>query len=245
MTNKHIKIVQSGYENLTGPLGPYDFVDGVSTAPLPQATRDRLAAAFTMVEIEEDGSETPAGIAHRLVAQATMTQAVMPETQRQTEAEKLAEQKMLIEAKLSSNEGEAWSREQLEDVLSKKGISGLREIGDRFGVKSRKAVDLLNLILKAQAKGQDQRAERMAQAIREAEQELGQDTVEPTEPEKDGIVAKHVDVNEAAASGNLAAAIEQGDLFDNQETANDETDDEASKTTETDDEASQTTETEA
>lgn len=146
---KFLKFVQAGFETYTGPIGAYEFVDGVSTVPIVRHDRDRLSVAFQFVEFEhEGGEEIIAGVAQRLVSQAGVLAEENPETMRQTDEEKDLEQLQIIRE--SDGVRHVYTAAELEQIADKKGISGLREIAAPWNVKHRSIPNLIELICDAQ-----------------------------------------------------------------------------------------------
>lgn len=146
---KFLRLVQSGYENYTGPIGPYEFEDGVSVHQIPRVDRDRLATAFEFVEYEAEGDEhVPAGVAYRLIALSGVRAQVNEPLQRQTEEEKAVEQTVVESSK--DQDHTIYTRAELERIADKRGIGGLREIGDKWDVKSREIMKLIGMIIQAQ-----------------------------------------------------------------------------------------------
>ena len=189
---KHLKFTQSGFETYTGPIGMYEFVDGVSTEAITRADRDRLATAFQFAEVDGDGGEHEAGVAARLVADSATR---MPTTnlERQTDEDKEAEGRraQLMAAK---PEVELMTRAQLEELARKHGIKGLRsEVADKWGVRNRSIPLLIDEILVAQNNWISTRNEQANLATKvEA-------PVEPVEP---------VAADEGLTDEQLAAAAE-------------------------------------
>lgn len=146
---KYLRLVQSGYENYTGPIGSYEFVDGVSVDMIPRNDRDRLATAFQFVEFEsEDDEPVPAGVAYRLVAMSGVRASDPEPLERQTVEEKVEE--VAKAADMAEPTRTIYERKNLEAIADKRGIGGLREIGDGWGVKSRQIIALIEMILSKQ-----------------------------------------------------------------------------------------------
>ena len=149
LASKYLKLVQTGYETYTGPIGASEFINGISTVMIPRVDRDRLATAFQFVEFTEEGvDEIPAGVAHRLVADSAIRAADQKPLERQTEAEKEIEMAMSKIAR--EDERVIYTREELEKIADKKGINGLREVAKPWDVKHRATAELIALILQAQ-----------------------------------------------------------------------------------------------
>ncbi|MTH61197.1 hypothetical protein [Paracoccus litorisediminis] len=229
--SKHLKLVQQGYENYTGPIGAYEFVEGVSIEAIPLIARDRLSVAFQMVEVEEDGSETPAGPAHRLHSLRDVTAEVAVAMSRQSEDEKSAEN---AQAMIGGERVRVLrSRTNLEAVADKMGISGVRLAADPWNVRSKAIPVLIDMILGAQITYVEARVQELVgQGADEAEARalfaLKDDVpmpVNPKDAEKAALAAAMTvpasegaapavvetpvieDVIAAAASGDLGASV--------------------------------------
>lgn len=227
---KFLRLIQSGYEDYSGPIGPYEFKNGVSEHQIPRVDRDRLAAAFEFVEYENEGDEhVPAGVAYRLIALSGVRADVVEPTVRQTEEEKLAEGKALTKTVAKDMSSRAiLSRADLERIADKRGIAGLRDIGDSWGVKSREIMKLIGMIVEAQdfylgsreAQTEERRQneaefeQAIVEQVRE-EQNLQAPEDEDEEPE---AVPEEIKTPEdvedearmkAAASGDMSAAVSE------------------------------------
>lgn len=149
---KKLKLVQAGYESYTGPIGPYEFVDGVTVDAVPLVDRDRLAAAFQLHEIDDDGAEQPAGVAHRLLAEraeiAAAELAAASTLRRMTEEEKFVED--ITQTVGGTKIRHMHSREALEKIADDGGIQNLRLVAGSWKVRSKSIPALIELILKAQ-----------------------------------------------------------------------------------------------
>lgn len=157
--SKRLRIVQAGYENYTGPIGAYEFVDGVSVETIPLIARDRLAVAFQLVEIEDDGTEVAAGPAQRLLKGLNLALEPSAPGQRQTEEEKLEEN---VRALLGGELVRVLrTRSNLEAVADKMGIAGVRLVADPWGVRSKSIPALIDLILGAQLEYMERRVDAL------------------------------------------------------------------------------------
>jgi hypothetical protein len=224
--SKKLKFTQHGFLSYTGPIGMYQFVDGVSTEAITRADRDRLSTAFQFAEVDDEGNEQEAGVAARLVSDSAIR---MPTTnlERQTDEDKEAEGRraQLMAAK---PEVELMTRAQLEQLARKHGIKGLRsEVADKWGVKNRSIPLLIDEILVAQNNWISTRNEQANLATKvEA-------PVEPVEPvaadegltdeqlaaEAESTVLTEDDAELAAATGDMGAALNE---VQNPEGANEE-----------------------
>lgn len=150
LQSKFLKIVQAGYENYTGPIGAYEFSDGVSTVMIPRVDRDRLATAFQFVEFTEAGvDEVDAGVAARMLRDGHEMAAEMAKLERQTDEEKAVED-ATVALQAPDFVPTIYSREELEKIADKKGINGLRDIAEPWNVKHRSILPLIALIEQAQ-----------------------------------------------------------------------------------------------
>lgn len=157
---KHIKITSKGWTSYTGLLGTSWFKDGMSVEPLPRMVSDRLAAVVSFVEINEDGTETPGGAAYRMIAESRERAPISRESARQSEAERLEEERLdTLRAEKAPAE-RIYTGAELEAIADAKGIKGLREISDAWGVKERSIPNLISATLKAQSKFLSERQAR-------------------------------------------------------------------------------------
>lgn len=160
-----LKITSKGWENYNGYLGPIEFVDGISTIPVPRIISDRIAAAVSTVTVDDDGKELEvAGTAYRLIGGATLG-ATPSELGLATEDDLLAEAaRIAAEAPPPPSDVKVYTLEQLEELAGLHGINALREIAKPWRVRDRSIPGLIAEILKAQeahvAKTSDEGEER-------------------------------------------------------------------------------------
>lgn len=226
MTSKKLKVVSPMWANYTGSLGRIAFVDGVSVEALSRQTRDRLSASMQFVEVDEDGEETPAGVAHRLVSESHMRADVVDALTLQSEDDKKKEAIQDVLSQTATTD--IFSKEDLEKIADKKGIKGLRDVAERWGVKHRSIPVLIQMILDSQERwviARDRRlAEKVAAEVAARGVEIGEQIEEPTEvasipaaklgdnfeneDDDEGLMDDPVDpLLEAAATGDLGAAL--------------------------------------
>lgn len=204
---KRLKIVQKGYEGYSGPIGPYEFKDGVSVEYIPLNQRDRLAAAFQMVEIEDDGTEVPAGAPARLLRERAREAEAAKPMPRMTEAEKRADDIRVLLGGVKPRP--TYTRAALEEVAEKDGIAGLRAVAEPWGVRSKSIPGLIDLILKAQDEYVEATvADLIAKGVPEQEaRELFVPSMAANEKPAEPAGPDAGDKRAAAASGDMAAAI--------------------------------------
>lgn len=226
LTSKRLRLVQKGYENYSGPIGQYEFVEGLSVELIPFSARERLAAAFQMVEINEDGVEIDASVADRLLREKLIFADKIEPLVRQTEEEKTLEN---IGAIVGNEVIKAlYSVKALEKVATEKGIAGVRVVAEPWSVRSKSIPDLIRLIAKAQSDyALDRVASLAGKGVPEVEARAlfvfvdevpaavfeADASAVPRAPKPETVtepVAKPVtepELNIAAASGDFAAAI--------------------------------------
>lgn len=229
MESKHLRLVHAGYENYTGPIGAYEFVNGVSVEAIPQNARDRLATAFQFMEVAEDGSEVMAGGPARMLREAVLTVEPTQKLLRQTEGEKHAED---LRALLGGERVRTLrSRKNLEGVADKMGIYGVRLVAGAWKVRSKSIPDLIDMVIEAQAAYVERRVEALvekgadaasARALfilsddvpmpvseKEAEKKImdANEAAAAPAPSTPAPVSAQTEVAAAATAGDMAAAI--------------------------------------
>lgn len=220
-TPKRLKLVQTGYEGYNGPIGEYEFADGVSVEHIPLVARDRLSAAFQMVEVDDEGDEQEASVAARLVREKVLSVEPTEPLSRMSDEEKAVEN---ITVLLGSEAAiPLYSRAALEAVAGAGGIAAVRVLAEPWDVRSKSIPDLINQIERAQMNYRTDRIEALVRkgvSTEEAEAlfALREDApgVEPKVKPKAEVAAEPVAepapaaspaLNEAAATGDLAAAL--------------------------------------
>lgn len=173
---KKLKIVSKGWQGYTGYLGITEFKDGVSVDPVPRHIADRMTGIAMFEEINEDGENVQAGIAHRLVAESAARIPVQAPLQRQSMAERIEEERLDALRNEKPPVQRFYKSGELQKIADEKGMKGLRVIGDSWGVKARSIPNIIGEILRAQSgylekrnKKLEQLSERARQAAEEAE----------------------------------------------------------------------------
>lgn len=145
-------MTQPGWETFTGDFGSYEFKDGVSVEALTQRTIDRLAAATALEIVEESGDKDAegrqAGPAARIIGGVTLAADVVAPLPR-ADKEVFDEQVATLEAALTPKH-EILTRQVLEEIADKSGISGLRKVAEPWGAKGRAILEVINAILRKQ-----------------------------------------------------------------------------------------------
>ena len=146
-----IRITQSGWEGFTGQLGYVEFKDGTSVSPVPQVFADRISALIECQVVAADGEQSlQAGIAARLVGGETIPAEVEEALERQTDQDRTREEALIKITTSKEAEQELYTKEQLEALVDKEGLAGLRKVGDIWQVRDRSIPKLIEKILVAQ-----------------------------------------------------------------------------------------------
>jgi hypothetical protein len=217
MEVKYLKFANKTHVDFTGYIGATLFKNGVSVNLLPRRERDRMAAAMQFLEVDVDGNESPAGSAHRLVAEAAARAPVAALPIRQSDEEKSNE--VISLSPNVANVPTIHTYEELLAVADKSGISGIREIAVDWNVKHRALVVLIQMILDAQSewlsKDDNKRAAKQAQEV--ATQEANSPRIDletaaklmaaMAEPVDLETEVENEDILAAAASGDMSAAL--------------------------------------
>jgi hypothetical protein len=152
----YLKLTSKGFHNYNGQLNILTFKDGISTEPVPPRIADRIAASVACVACDAEGntSDTPVsiGIQHRLIAESASRAAVSRGLARQTDADRVMEEKVDLSKALKAPSDVLYTKPQLEEIADKGGITALREIGKQWSVKGRAIPEVIEKILVAQTK---------------------------------------------------------------------------------------------
>jgi hypothetical protein len=204
---KHLKITQKGFESYNGPLSVYEFKDGVSVEPIPRHDRDRIAATMSCIEIAENGKEVTAGVAERLVVDAA-DRAPKPEKLKvQSVDDKVLEEKSRAEATVGDVKN-VYTEAELDTIIEDGGIAALREVANIWGAKNRSIPTLRQMVLDLQEEYVAKEGARVGKA-KAAVEKIVRDTAEANDADEK-IVEQEVEDDEvlaAAASGDMAAAL--------------------------------------
>ena len=153
---KYLKLVQPGFENFTGDFGVIPFKDGVSLEPVPRLLADRISSSLLVVELDTpDGApadDAQAGAASRLVT-GNLLSITLKASELVTPEQVAEEQAHLAEAVKKAKVPDSvqfYEVAELEEIASKKGMDGLREVAKHWNVKDRSINGLIREILKAQ-----------------------------------------------------------------------------------------------
>lgn len=233
-----LKVATRRMAGYTGVLGLVRFTDGVSDEFLPRHIRDRMAASMEFLEVDAAGNEQPAGAQHRVIREYKERAPKVESLARQTEAEKAAEiaKNAVITSKVPTLEtreslekiaGEKGIK-GLREIGSKWGVKhrSIPTLIEMILDAQEKSVAARNKKLEAKAADEAAKLAETAPAAKialegdkdpEDEAPVAQAVVKPAEPEAADVSEKttsaaaaiNAKLKEAAATGNLAAAISQ------------------------------------
>lgn len=159
-----VRITQPGMQTYTGYIRGTRFVDGESVDEMPIRHALLLGAACSLEDMEGrvvspnyvefvDAHEVTGLTNLPPRSQTVEEQHNAPEVQ--AEEESVPEEEDEVVDFYDPNEEHAdakkWDLAALEAIADAEGISGLREIGDEFGVKERSIDGLIREIMKAQS----------------------------------------------------------------------------------------------
>lgn len=136
-----IKITEPGFENLTGDFGGIQFEGGVSVPDLSESDVYRLGSAIR-VEVVGGGAVTAAD---KFTKSQDTRAPVQKKVEKAPEPEQTEEQ-----PEAEDEPKDRYTEEQLAAIADEKGIAGLREIAQEFGVRGNSIKGLIKSILDKQ-----------------------------------------------------------------------------------------------
>ena len=173
-----IRIKSPQWENYSSYIGTVKFTKGVSDGHVSDAEMRIIGAVTTIEVIEEDGSTHAVGPGQTVADLRSMPAPIVPDLKPLGEtdtrdvipvedievkpAKKPKDEIEDTEAELDAitDEGDEeqtaeggtvkYSRDELEEIADESGINGLREIGDKYDVKSTSIEGMIKKILSAQ-----------------------------------------------------------------------------------------------
>jgi hypothetical protein len=155
-----VVIKADGWDGYQGPLGGYMFKDGRSAHPIPLRAALRIGASIEVYD-EHDVrlhpstypvNESPSSVGAPIVQFETEGAKPVPVYEPVTTKEDVEDIDTSPEREITETGEvrEIYTRAKLEAIADKKGIAGLRDIADKFGVKGRAISELIKEILEAQ-----------------------------------------------------------------------------------------------
>jgi hypothetical protein len=148
-----VKIVEKGFETYNGIIEGVEFKDGVSQESMSQFSAERVGAFMKVVDAE--GDHEPLGLGYRMAnARTSGGQAPRPPMERivRTKTGKKKEP-VKTEKKVHYD----FTKDELEAVADKGGITDLRKIADQYDVRGRSIAEIIEslMALKANQKAKD------------------------------------------------------------------------------------------
>lgn len=137
-----LKITEQGWETFSGNLGVVVFEDGVSVGDVSHIEANIISGNIRVVELESGDNvgalELDSDMQNKRCESVTL----------KTMAEIFAEQVGEVQDKPVEVETVPhYTKDELEAIADKKGIAGLREIGDQVGVKGTSISGIIEAIL--------------------------------------------------------------------------------------------------
>lgn len=144
MSEYRIKLMEPGFQRFSGVMGEIAFEQGVSVEPVAGWLAERLGSAMRVRKLEDNGDEgVSPGVSQQILDSGRV--AFGSTTERAAEvvknSEKPAEKAQTLPV---------YTRAELEEIADDKGIQGLREAIEPYGVKGRKIVELINAVMQIQ-----------------------------------------------------------------------------------------------
>ena len=147
-----IRIVEKGWETFSDMMGSVKFTNAVSDGDVPEHLLMNIAGSLRVIEYVPPDSEFPEltngkqlGFAAIAVRNRHEHAPVDPVCQHGTVKEGTPDS-----AAAPPPNAKGYTEAELGAIADTKGISGLREIGDKLGVSARSITDIIAKILKAQ-----------------------------------------------------------------------------------------------
>jgi hypothetical protein len=154
-------IKAAGWEGYTGPLGTYLFKDGKSTGKIPVRAALRIGSSIECYDEHDRRLHPSTYVIHESPSSIEATSVTypvgdVPEAPIYTPVTKSVEKAAEIDTTptremVGGQLRDIYTRAQLEAIADKKGIDGLRSIGEAKGVKGKSVVELIDKILGAEA----------------------------------------------------------------------------------------------
>lgn len=141
-----IRLIEAGYENMTGMFGEIEFVDGMSVHDISPVQARFLSS---IVRIENIDGTDPGENARFQSAFNMEAPSFRLPTLAELEGE--GQPAEVGQAQPEAQVAAEYTQESLEAIADKGGIAGLREIADPLGVKGTSIAKLIEGILAAQA----------------------------------------------------------------------------------------------
>ena len=140
MKSAKVKLLESTFKGYTGLLCGVQFEDGVSVEELPFVDQQRICASMRAETIEGRNVSASGQFSERHNVSLEDVLANEPKA-----PDVATMQRGVVEPEVPK-----FTREELESLADEQGISGLRVVGNRLGVKAKGIVEMIDGIMKAQ-----------------------------------------------------------------------------------------------
>lgn len=145
----YLRITASGWETFTGNFGGVDFVNGLSADVVNRHQIDHLSGLVRCDLADASGVLIgQGGIAARLVGGVNVSEP--PTALRKATQDELDADRRQRAAESGKAPTKMFTKDELETIAAKEGLTGLRKIGDAWSVRDRAINKLISLILNAQ-----------------------------------------------------------------------------------------------
>lgn len=148
-TEFHVKLVgpTAGFTGLMFGMPEFEFKDGISVKPLHFIAAQRLAMeARGLVYLDEQGNEVGEVVAGSMPL-AELSQEPVVTLRKEEDAEPVGTVEVADQKTGEPSAYQIPDRAELEAIADKSGLAGLREIGDKVGVRGKTIPALIEKLL--------------------------------------------------------------------------------------------------
>lgn len=139
MRSRRLKIIEPALKGYNGFIGAHEFVDGVTPYPVSWIEADQIGASIQVEDADEEGHViSPVMRMHHgrtLAADDPSVQSVGMGVEVDGEIRQIAQ---------------FYTHDELGQIADRRGLQGLRDIGNCWGVSARSVTDMIERIMKAQ-----------------------------------------------------------------------------------------------
>lgn len=148
-TEFHVKLVgpTAGFTGLMFGMPEFEFKDGISVKPLHFIAAQRLAMeARGLVYLDEQGNEVGEVVAGSMPL-AELSHEPVVTLRKEEEAQEVGTVEVTDQKTGEPSVYQIPDRAELEAIADKSGLAGLREIGDKVGVRGKTIPALIDKLL--------------------------------------------------------------------------------------------------
>jgi hypothetical protein len=149
------RLASEGFKSYTGIFGGVQFENGETNQELTLRQVNNIGGIVVLEKVLENGDYFQVGphstdpvsidyVRHLAEENNIAYQATLAVNEDKPVDEKISP---AIIAPLIGETNLLFSREQLEEIADKSGISGLRELSDGYGIKARSVAEIINALL--------------------------------------------------------------------------------------------------